>query len=59
MFLKRSWPAVKTLVFDLDGFDLEVDADGCNIARLELLFTELHQDVRFANATIADYDQFY
>ena len=45
-------------VFDVDGFDVEVDADGGDVGVLEDIFAESGEDVGFADATVADDDEF-
>jgi hypothetical protein len=48
----------ESLVFDGDGFDFEVDADGGDVAGFEEVFAEADEDVGFADAAVTDYDQF-
>jgi hypothetical protein len=48
-----------TLAVEVDGADLEVDADGGDEGGGEAVFAEPEEAARFAHARVADQEEFY
>ena len=46
------------VVVDFDGFELEVDADGCRVVLEVVVVAEAEEDAGFADALAADDDDF-
>ena len=48
----------QSLIFDLDGFDVEVDPDDSHMRLLEDILAEPSEDIGLVYSAIADDDQF-